>query len=268
MAGVPASLTSATLRPARKLLDDRVGARRFVVLVERHRARRDAVVPQQHAGDARVLGRDHVRRCRGCRPHETSSRADFRAVSRPHIMSPAPRKSVRVPRSPHLPRPRLSSMRNLDPARMIGPAASGQRAAARAGAMCRVVALAFAFACGLSALSAAQTPAASEPATPDVIAAPDVEPARNGTSSPTPNPRPSPKSAARTGPIVLVLPLASDNFRRAAEAVQAGFLAAAEAAKVEASRHRARRRGRDGRPSPRRRPRVRRSSSGLSFATT
>ena len=47
--------------PGAQLLDDAHRARRFVVLVERHGARRDAVVPQEHAGDPRILGRDRVR---------------------------------------------------------------------------------------------------------------------------------------------------------------------------------------------------------------
>jgi outer membrane PBP1 activator LpoA protein len=80
----------------------------------------------------------------------------------------------------------------------------------------RSAAIALALTCGLSALSAAQSPAASD-APPDVItkAAPAVE------------------ARVEPAPIVLVLPLASAAFGRAAEAVQAGFLAAAEAAKVK-----------------------------------
>ena len=80
----------------------------------------------------------------------------------------------------------------------------------------RSAAIALALTCGLSALSAAQSPAASD-APPNVItkAAPAVE------------------VRVEPAPIVLVLPLASAAFGRAAEAVQAGFLAAAEAAKVK-----------------------------------
>ena len=73
----------------------------------------------------------------------------------------------------------------------------------------------------MPALSAAQTPAASEPAT-----------ASDAGASPQAEIVPNANIGAKTGPIVLVLPLASASFSRAAEAVQAGFLAAAEAAKA------------------------------------
>jgi len=80
----------------------------------------------------------------------------------------------------------------------------------------RSAAIALTLAFGLPALSAAQSPAASE-AAPDAIvkAAPAVE------------------TRVPPVPIVLVLPLTSAAFGRAAEAVQAGFLAAAEAASVK-----------------------------------
>lgn len=65
------------------------------------------------------------------------------------------------------------------------------------------------------AFSAAQTPAASDE--PD---------ATNGEAPETRAKSPG------SGPIVLVLPLDSPSFRRAAQAVQAGFLAAAEAART------------------------------------
>ncbi len=75
---------------------------------------------------------------------------------------------------------------------------------------CRAT-IAFALSLGLAALSAAQTPAASEE-----------------------TPSPSVEKTTDQAAIVLVLPLASATFGRAAEAVQAGFLAAAEAAGAKA----------------------------------
>jgi len=72
-------------------------------------------------------------------------------------------------------------------------------------------AIAYVVSLGFTALSAAQLPAASDDA-PSAAAAEHAE----GTG------------------IVLVLPLASANFGRAAEAVRAGFLAAADAARVKA----------------------------------
>jgi len=80
----------------------------------------------------------------------------------------------------------------------------------------RSAAIALALTCGMSALSAAQSPAAS-----------DVTPEANTNAAPVVEARVEP------APIVLVLPLTSAVFGRAAEAVQAGFLAAAEAAKVK-----------------------------------
>jgi outer membrane PBP1 activator LpoA protein len=82
-----------------------------------------------------------------------------------------------------------------------------------------VCAIAFAFA--LPALSAAQLrrqanqPRQASPVCPKAQSVPDAD------------------IDAKTGPIVLVLPLASASFSRAAEAVQAGFLAAAGAAKAK-----------------------------------
>jgi hypothetical protein len=70
--------------------------------------------------------------------------------------------------------------------------------------------------CGLPALSAAQSPAASEEA---------QEASANAV--------PAIEAAAESAPVVLVLPLTSTVFGRAAAAVQAGFLAAAEAAKAK-----------------------------------
>lgn len=91
---------------------------------------------------------------------------------------------------------------------------------ARGGARWRAAASAFAFAFGLPALSAAQSPQASE-ASPAAIAErlPITETASRM------------EATTKPGPIVLVLPLASTTFGRAAEAVRAGFLAAAAAAK-------------------------------------
>ncbi|MET0682729.1 MAG: penicillin-binding protein activator [Casimicrobiaceae bacterium] len=93
---------------------------------------------------------------------------------------------------------------------------------AHVGTRWRDVVCAIAFAFALPALSAAQTPAASEPPPAGgVEAGPKAEFVPNGNIG------------AKTGPIVLVLPLASASFSRAAEAVHAGFLAAAEAAKAK-----------------------------------
>ncbi len=99
---------------------------------------------------------------------------------------------------------------------------------ARGGTGWRAAASAFAFAFGLPALSAAQTPPASEP-----------PPAASAEPSASVESAPRVEAPATPGPIVLVLPLASDTFGRAAEAVQAGFLAAAAAAneKVEVISH-------------------------------
>jgi sugar (pentulose or hexulose) kinase len=70
--------------------------------------------------------------------------------------------------------------------------------------------IAFALGAGLSALSAAQSPPASEPST--------------GGGSET---------AASRSRIALVLPLESDTYAQAAEAVKAGFLAAAATAQAK-----------------------------------
>jgi outer membrane PBP1 activator LpoA protein len=88
---------------------------------------------------------------------------------------------------------------------------------ARCRARCRNAALALVLACGLPALSAAQSPAASDawatPAADSAPAAADVPAERNA--------------------ILLVLPLDSAAFGSAAEAVRAGFLAAAELARTK-----------------------------------
>jgi hypothetical protein len=89
---------------------------------------------------------------------------------------------------------------------------------ARCRARWQSAAIALALTCGLPALSAAQTSAASD-------AAPEA-----GAKS-----APAIEARAEPAPIVLVLPLTSAVFGRAAEAVQAGFLAAAEAAKAKPS---------------------------------
>ena len=99
---------------------------------------------------------------------------------------------------------------------------------ARDGACWRNVVCALAFAFGLPALSAAQTPAASEPAKTAPVPA-----QAEGKPAPQVEAAPAADSSAEPGPIVLVLPLESASFGRAAEAVQAGFLAAAEAAKAK-----------------------------------
>ena len=91
----------------------------------------------------------------------------------------------------------------------------------------RSAAIALALTFGLSALSAAQSPPAS-----------DAAPEASANAAPVVDARVEPV------PIVLVLPLTSAAFGRAAEAVQAGFLAAADAAKVKADGDRARRRRR------------------------
>ena len=80
----------------------------------------------------------------------------------------------------------------------------------RTSARRRAIAFAFALSVGFSALSAAQTPPASEDA-------------------PAPAEGPTETGAA----IALVLPLGSETFGRAAAAVRAGFLAAATAANVK-----------------------------------
>jgi len=90
-------------------------------------------------------------------------------------------------------------------------------------AMWRIVASALALWLGLPALSAAQSAPASDPAPPSLVAAP---PAAAATAE-----APAGEAIGETAAIVLVLPLASPAFGRAAEAVQAGFLAAADAAK-------------------------------------
>jgi len=77
------------------------------------------------------------------------------------------------------------------------------------------LALALALALALPALSVAQSPAASE-ATPAVAASPESAPA--------------PVRAPSSAPLALVLPLDSSTYGRAADAVKAGFTAAADAA--------------------------------------
>jgi hypothetical protein len=83
---------------------------------------------------------------------------------------------------------------------------------------CRAT-IAFALSLALPALSAAQTPAASEGKPAPVAEAPVAA-------------APVAETPVESAAIVLVLPLASATFGRAAEAVQAGFLAAADAAKA------------------------------------
>ena len=59
-AGVPASLTSATLRPAFSMPTISSARAASLCSCKRKRARRDAVVPQQHRRHARILGGDDV----------------------------------------------------------------------------------------------------------------------------------------------------------------------------------------------------------------
>jgi len=80
----------------------------------------------------------------------------------------------------------------------------------RSFARCCGISIALALSVGLSALSAAQSPAASEE-----------------------TPAPAEERADATAAIALVLPLGSETFGRAAGAVRAGFLAAAAAAKMK-----------------------------------
>jgi len=95
-----------------------------------------------------------------------------------------------------------------------------------------VVACAYAFL--VLALSAAPTSAASDAAAPVVVADPGVEVADSAVVVESlPDFGPANEVRGKPGPIVLVLPLASESFRRAAEAVRAGFLAAADAAKAK-----------------------------------
>jgi outer membrane PBP1 activator LpoA protein len=81
-------------------------------------------------------------------------------------------------------------------------------------------------------LSAAQTPAASDAPASGAISIPDAPPVVDVEPTPAAGSVTNSEVRSRSGPIVLVLPLGSESFRRAAEAVQAGFLAAADAAKA------------------------------------
>jgi len=99
-----------------------------------------------------------------------------------------------------------------------------------------VVACAYAFAFLVLALSAAPTGAASDATAPAVV--PNAGAEATAIDSATvagalPDGAPANEVQGKPGPIVLVLPLASESFRRAAEAVRAGFLAAADAAKAK-----------------------------------
>jgi outer membrane PBP1 activator LpoA protein len=92
--------------------------------------------------------------------------------------------------------------------------------------------LALLLTCGLPALSVAQTPAASEPA-PAATRSSGPAPATDGALQPAPSaegapsPAPVPTPARDPVPLALVLPLESPLYGRAAEAVKAGFAAAA-----------------------------------------
>jgi len=104
---------------------------------------------------------------------------------------------------------------------MIAPSPQVRRP--RSAAPWRVVAGALALWLGLPALSAAQSAPASDAKPIAVEVSPVAAPA---------TPAPVDEATGETAAIVLVLPLASPTFGRAAEAVQAGFLAAADAAKA------------------------------------
>ena len=154
-----------------------------------------------------------------------SHRAGYRAVSQPHIMSPAARKrvrcrAVRTCRVPAVIHAKPGPVRDRSLPR-------GDSELRRALARCRRAR--HCVACGHSALSAAQTAAGKRTATrtslPHLTSRLPIP-----AAPPSAKPRRSPTAPRETGPIVLVLPLASDSFRRAAEAVRAGFLAAAAAA--------------------------------------
>ncbi len=92
---------------------------------------------------------------------------------------------------------------------------------------CRAM-IAIALSLGLPALSAAQTPAASDATPTPALEAPvAAEPAgESAATAPAVEPAAA-ETAIESVPIVLVLPLESGAFGRAAEAVRAGFVAAA-----------------------------------------
>lgn len=105
-------------------------------------------------------------------------------------------------------------------------------------------AFALAMLLGLPAFSAAQTPAASAtaPATTHVVPAPQLPPpsllAPPAPQAPAQPPPPTPPplivpAPLATATMALVLPLQSATFGRAAEAVKAGFLAAADLANTK-----------------------------------
>jgi len=106
------------------------------------------------------------------------------------------------------------------PSRLPGSFASARKAA-------RVVALALVL--GLPAFSAAQTPPASEP--PGAVTPLPAAGESPGAAFPVPAPPSPPQPPPRE--IALVLPLTSATYGRAAEAVKAGFEAAAERARVK-----------------------------------
>ncbi len=101
------------------------------------------------------------------------------------------------------------------------------RANARFGARWRSVAVTITLALTLPALSAAQSPGAS-----GVVRAASGESDSNIALPATAEVVPTRDARATPGPVVLVLPLASATFGVAAGAVEAGFLAAAAAAKA------------------------------------
>ena len=124
--------------PRAELRDDLRGARRFVVLVQRQRTGRDAVVPQQHAGHARVLGRNDVDAAEDVQRAQRQVAQISERVWQPHIMFPAQRGSAWAavpPLPPHLRfRPCEIRPRSRD---RPPPNHSGMRIAARVGAVPR-----------------------------------------------------------------------------------------------------------------------------------
>ena len=97
-----------------------------------------------------------------------------------------------------------------------------------------VIACGYVLAFLIVALSTAPIAAASDAAAPVVVpASAEGAEATEGAEPPAVADDASANTIrGRPGPIVLVLPLASETFRRAAEAVRAGFLAAADAARA------------------------------------
>jgi hypothetical protein len=92
--------------------------------------------------------------------------------------------------------------------------------------------IALALTAGLAALSAAQTPPASNPSPGASAAQAPAQPVEPPPQAPEAT-APSADARRARASMALVLPLESANYARAADAVKAGFLAAAAAAAVE-----------------------------------